>query len=55
MQNYNPEHKSGHKELCFTKGDLQNVFTWELEVFDIVQPQLRKRAILLKTKEHWQN
>ena len=46
------EHCSHWKLFCTSI--LRCVFAWEFEVFQRVQPLLRKTAILLKTDAHWQ-
>ena len=37
--------ESRHWELFYKKGAMICVFAWEFEMFWIVQPQLRKRAV----------
>ena len=40
--------ESSHWDLFCKKGVLRCVFAWEIKMLCIVQPQLGKRAILLK-------
>ena len=42
--------ESSHRELFCKKCVLKYVFVWDFEVFWIIQPQLRKRAVLLKVE-----
>ena len=47
--------ESSHWELFCKKGSLSCVFALEFEVFWILQPQLTKGAVLLKSEAHSKN
>ena len=45
--------ENSHWKLFCASGVPRYVFAWEFAVFRSVQPQLRKRAVLLKAEAHW--
>ena len=42
--------ESSHRELSCKKCVLKYAFVWDFEVFWIIQPQLRKKTVLLKVE-----